>query len=281
MSNRQDVSNLLYSVFGNANTIPVPAVFLELFEEYNTSVLLNQIIYWSDKTSRKDGYFYKTYQEWEEEIYLSEYQVRRSLKKLKELGFLETAVKKANGNPTVHYKLDIERFQEWLLKKLEERKGSNLDKRSLKNSGNDTEKIKGSLTKITTENTTENTTDKDQSSSKNTLKLISDKIPNAFSGSVNAYVVDDIEHSINDLGKEAYEIVEVAIDMTIEKAYKGSELNFLKKILNSWSKENVNTKEQALSKTTSKKTKAQKADDMFSKYEEKLDRGDQLVNDQT
>lgn len=267
MSNRQDFSNLIYSVFGNANTIPVPVVFLELFEEYNTAVLLNQIIYWSDKTSRKDGYFYKTYQEWQEEIYLSEYQVRKSVKKLKELGFLETSVKKANGNPTLHYKLDTKVFQEWLLKKLKERKESNLS--------NDTKKTKGSLTEITTENTTENTTDIDKSSSsKNIFKLISDKVPNAFNGKVNGYVLDEIDHATKELGKEAYEITEVAIEITLDKADKGKELNYLKSILNNWSKENVNTKEKALAKATPRKSKQQKSDDLFSKYEEKLSGGD-------
>lgn len=266
MSNRQDFSNLIYSVFGNANTIPVPVVFLELFEEYNTAVLLNQIIYWSDKTSRKDGYFYKTYQDWQEEIYLSEYQVRKSVKKLKELGFLETSVKKANGNPTLHYKLDTKVFQEWLLKKLKERKESNLS--------NDTKEIKGSLTEITTENTTENTTDIKQSSSKNIFSLINDKIPNAFTGRVNSYILQEIEHATNELGEEAYEITKIAIDITLIQADKGKELNYLKSILNNWSKEIVNTKEKALAKATPRKSKAQKSDDLFNKYEKKIAGGD-------
>ncbi|MCC2087937.1 phage replisome organizer N-terminal domain-containing protein [Mammaliicoccus sciuri] len=116
--------------------------------------------------------------------------------------------------------------------------------------------------------------DQDQSTSKNIFKLISDKLPNAFSGNVNAYVLDEIDHATKELGKEAYEIVKVAIDLTISKADEGKELRYLKTILNNWAKEKVFTKELALSKATPKKSKAQKNDDVFAEYEKKLMGGD-------
>lgn len=112
--------------------------------------------------------------------------------------------------------------------------------------------------------------DQDRSTSKNIFKLISDKLPSAFSGNVNAYVLDEIEHATKELGKEAYEIVEVAINLTITKADEGKELRYLKTILNNWAKEKVFTKELALSKATPKKSKAQKNDDVFAEYEKKL-----------
>lgn len=117
---------LIATYSGNERHITIPKIYLELTNDYPTAALLNQMIFWSDKTKRRDGFFYKTYKEWEEETFLSEYQVRRASKKLKELGFLETKLKKANGSPTLHYKLDMDALSESIVEKLKNRNQRNL-----------------------------------------------------------------------------------------------------------------------------------------------------------
>ena len=129
---------LIATYSGNERHITIPKIYLELTNDYPTAALLNQMIFWSDKTKRRDGFFYKTYKEWEEETFLSEYQVRRASKVLKELGFLETKLKKANGSPTLHYKLDMDALSESIVKKLKNRNQTNLR--------NDTEVSQESLT---------------------------------------------------------------------------------------------------------------------------------------
>lgn len=147
MNNRDYISSIITQFSGQNNIIPIPAIYLKITEDYPSAALLNQMIYWSDRTSRKDGYFYKSYNEWYEELHLTEYQVRRATKKLKGLGFVDTALKKANGAPTLHYKVDTKEVSEWILKKL---KNGNL-----RNLRMDSEETQESLTEITTENTTE------------------------------------------------------------------------------------------------------------------------------
>ena len=149
MNNRDYIASIISKFSGQNNVIPIPVVYLEITEDYPSAALLNQMIYWSDRTKRKDGYFYKSYQEWHEELYLSEYQVRRATNKLKALGLVETSLKKANGAPTLHYKVDTKEVSEWILKKL---KNGNL-----RNLRMDTEETQESLTEITTEITTETT----------------------------------------------------------------------------------------------------------------------------
>lgn len=129
---------LIATYSGNERHITIPKIYLELTNDYPTAALLNQMIFWSDKTKRRDGFFYKTYKEWEEETFLSEYQVRRASNSLKELGFLETKLKKANGSPTLHYKLDMDVLSESIVKKLKNRNQTNLR--------NDTEVYEESLT---------------------------------------------------------------------------------------------------------------------------------------
>lgn len=147
MNNREYISSVITQFSGRNNVIPIPVIYIQITEDYPSAALLNQMIYWSDRTNRKDGYFYKSYNEWFDELHLTEYQIRRATKKLKSFGFVETALKKANGAPTLHYKVDTKEVSEWILKKL---KNGNL-----RNLGMDSEETKESLTEITTETTTE------------------------------------------------------------------------------------------------------------------------------
>jgi len=147
MNNRDYISSIITQFSGQNNIIPIPTIYIRITEDYPSAALLNQMIYWSDRTSRKDGYFYKSYNEWYEELHLTEYQVRRATKKLKSFGFVDTALKKANGAPTLHYKVDTKEVSEWILNKL---KNGNL-----RNSRMDSEETQESLTEITTKTTTE------------------------------------------------------------------------------------------------------------------------------
>lgn len=115
MSNYDSIRSLITRFSGQHNAFTVPKLFVELTGDFTTAILLNQIVFLSDKSTRKDGYFYKTYKEWEEEICLSERQVRRSVNKLKNMGLVETILKRANGSPTVHYKLDYNKLVDSIL----------------------------------------------------------------------------------------------------------------------------------------------------------------------
>lgn len=78
------------------------------------AIYLQQLYYWSDKGSRPDGYIFKTKADIETETTLStkvQDRVRNSLEKLE---VLETKLIKANGAPTLHYRIDVSRIQELL-----------------------------------------------------------------------------------------------------------------------------------------------------------------------
>ena len=126
MGNYDDIKNVISTFSGTERHITVPKVYLEILGDFNTAAFLNQLIFWSDKTKRADGYFYKTYAEWNDELLLSEYQVRRSAKILKEKGFIDTKLKKANGSPTLHYKVNMVELSESILNKLKNRNQTNL-----------------------------------------------------------------------------------------------------------------------------------------------------------
>lgn len=251
MDNKQIISNLIISYSGQKRTINIPVLYLELLEDYNTAVILNQLIYWSDRSNRTDGYFFKSYKEWAEEVFLSQYQVKKAIDKLKKLDLVETKLKKSYGSPTLHYKVDMEEISKWIIKKLDNRISRNLI--------NDYEETSYSLTKNTTENTTENTTQHTENNfkvnnSKPKDKKINDKDPvtkslsliqENYFNQITPIKLESLTTEIEKLGGNAFEIISVAVDYTTSN---NKNLNYLTKVINNWADDNVKTVDDAKAK---------------------------------
>jgi hypothetical protein len=145
MSNHQNAIDLVKALSGQANVLTIPRLYIDYMGSIDGGLLLNQLIYWSDKGADNDGWFYKTYLEWESETTLSKYEVSKQVNILKNKGTLKTKVKKANGAPTVHYKFLFSEFQNSIVKFINYRKSINLTIES--------EETRQSLTETTTKTT--------------------------------------------------------------------------------------------------------------------------------
>lgn len=121
---KEMAGQLAGQLVGQANILTIPRLFLECLGDLESALLLAQILYWSDKGKKGGGWFYKTYDEWYEELALTKYQVTKAKNKLAAEGLIETKVMKANGNPTVHYRVNAEGFALWLEKNLIARCGN-------------------------------------------------------------------------------------------------------------------------------------------------------------
>ncbi|WP_255288890.1 hypothetical protein [Bacillus toyonensis] len=148
MSNYNTIRTIISQISGQENIVVVPKLFIKLTGDLTTAVLLNQIVFYSDKSKRTDGYFYKSHKEWQEEICLTKRQVSYSTAKLKEMGLVDTKLMKANGAPTLHYKLDYDKLVDWIVTNCNNGKSQNVTI--------DSNNMSQSLTEITTENTTKN-----------------------------------------------------------------------------------------------------------------------------
>ncbi|MBJ8054912.1 conserved phage C-terminal domain-containing protein [Bacillus cereus] len=153
MSNYQAIRSIISQINGQENIVVVPKLFVKLTGDLTTAILLNQIVFYSDKSKRTDGYFYKSHKEWEEEICLTKRQVSYSTAKLKKMELVETKLMKANGAPTLHYKLDYDKLVQWIVTNCNNGKSQNVTI--------DSNKMSLSLTESTTETTTKTTTLKD------------------------------------------------------------------------------------------------------------------------
>lgn len=236
MDNRHQIKEVIKSFSGRDNSINIPVIYIKLLNDYTTAAFLNQLVYWSDKSKRKDGYFYKSHKDWQDEMCLSRYQVDRAIKKLKELELLEVVKKKANGAPTLHYKLDMDKLTKWICEKL-----TNGNER---NSQMDLLETDKSLTEITTEIFTKRETDE----TSKLFRLISQEIEIIQ----NPLKAQQLEQSIESFKENKTDIVKVAINYCKENN-KG--VNYLIKVLDNWSKENISNQEEAQQKVTPKKRK--------------------------
>lgn len=100
---------------GHDNKVSIERVYCEAMgRDLAGGMFVSELIFWCDKGKRTDGFFYRTAAEWEDRIYLSTYQVKKYTQMCVDFGWLETKLMRANGSPTVHYKVDSEKFSKWI-----------------------------------------------------------------------------------------------------------------------------------------------------------------------
>lgn len=110
MSRQSEIFSLIQHLTGQKNILTVPRAFIAYTGSLEAALLLSQIIYWSDRTKNPQGWFYKSYLDWQAELSLSKHKVNTAVNQIKSKGILKTKVKKANGNPTLHYRFDANAF---------------------------------------------------------------------------------------------------------------------------------------------------------------------------
>jgi hypothetical protein len=118
---------LIARLVGQANVLTIPRLFIDLTGSHEAALLLSQILYWSERTTDRDGWFYKSAVDWEAELALSEYQVRKARKVLAPLG-VETALRTVNNVPILHYRVDGPQFYKSILQFLQNAPATPLQK---------------------------------------------------------------------------------------------------------------------------------------------------------
>ena len=108
-----DAFTLLRKISGQENIETTPKIYIKLLECRNRAFVLNQIIFWSDKsTDLKEGWFHKDYSEWFEETSIPERSMRRILTDLQKRGYIEKTSRKIRGNKKLILRPVIEKIME-------------------------------------------------------------------------------------------------------------------------------------------------------------------------
>lgn len=92
------------------STLSRPVVFRAVLAQISGSVkaglMLSQAIYWCERTKDPEGWFYKTREEWKEEIFLTRSEQERTRRELCARGFLQEERK---GNPAqLFFRVDLD-----------------------------------------------------------------------------------------------------------------------------------------------------------------------------
>lgn len=109
ITTRAEIMAVITQLAGQASMLTIPRLFVEITGDLNSALLLNQIVFWTGK-GRLGETIYKTYRQWEQEIFLKRSQCETAKKRLEKLGMIDTAVYRAGGSPTVHYRLNYEKL---------------------------------------------------------------------------------------------------------------------------------------------------------------------------
>lgn len=155
-----NVFEIIRQLTGQKNVLTVPALFVRMTGTWEAAALLSQSLYWSDRTSSDDGWFYKTNEQWEGELCLKRKALETARGRCKAFG-LEWDVR---GIPAkTYYRVDEAVFMAALQTWLAEQdkpvcpNGTNLDAQKEQTSSRPTGQT--IYTEPTTEPTSEPTTD--------------------------------------------------------------------------------------------------------------------------
>lgn len=112
---RNQILSILQAFLGHHSIIAIPAPLIRFAGSIESAAVLSQILYWGDRTKDPEGWFHKSYADWEAEISIPEHRLRKIARRMKEQGYLEIKFRKVAGTPKLHYRINQEVLSEKLI----------------------------------------------------------------------------------------------------------------------------------------------------------------------
>lgn len=204
----------LLQMAGQVNIITVRRPFVTFTGSLERAMLLDQLLYWTPR-SVMGGWIAKTDADFQNELCLTRYSVRTAREGLVEMKLIETNIKKFNGFPTQHYKVNMaELTKQWsaFIIRLSE-----IEQTDYPKSNNGLSEIGQSLTETTTETTDVR------------FALVTQKLSLLTGGGLNSLTVDLVNTWLE---KHSVEWIINAIEMAMAK--KARSEKYVDKILINW-----------------------------------------------
>ena len=119
MSSQKEVIAFLKAISGQANILTIPRIYIDIFKSHRTALLISQCVYWSDKTKDPEGWFYKTFAEWQAELGMNQHAIETSRDALIDFGVLDFTLMRQNGTHKNHWRVNFERLYALLSEQLD------------------------------------------------------------------------------------------------------------------------------------------------------------------
>ncbi len=157
---RDEILSLIKEISGQQSMLVLPRLLIDITLDIKSALLLSQLIYWSDRTADRNGWIYKSHKDWQTELGLNRYFLDKARDRLIQLGLIEVKIKKANGSPTMHFRVKADALGKTLNSLLRATEPDKTKCRNLANGNarvwqNKMSKFSKSLTETTTEITTQ------------------------------------------------------------------------------------------------------------------------------
>lgn len=117
MSNQTDIIKLIKSISGQANVLTIPRLYINLTKSHRAALLLSQCVYWSDRSKDLDGWFYKTFSEWRDELGIPRGGIETAIKAISR--WVETKVARVGAHPKTHYRVLLKVLESSILEMLD------------------------------------------------------------------------------------------------------------------------------------------------------------------
>ena len=110
----KEYESIIQELIGQNSTLGVHKIFIRATGDIRAALLLSQLWYWTPRTKNTEKWIYKSMREFQEELCLNEYAIKKAKEILLNLNIIETDIRRANGSPTTHYKVKSENLMELL-----------------------------------------------------------------------------------------------------------------------------------------------------------------------
>lgn len=104
--NQKAIVNMIRAISGQANVLTIPRLYITLTKSHRAALLLSQCIYWSDRSQHRNGWFYKTYQDWKTELGIPRRGIDTALKHISK--WVETDTRRVGPTPKKHYRVRLD-----------------------------------------------------------------------------------------------------------------------------------------------------------------------------
>lgn len=109
---KNSIYALVSQFLGQQNNISVPVPLVRIIGDYAGAAFTSQVVYWSDRSENTDGWFWKTHEQWFDELHLTSDQIRRCVRSADGLVEVKKAGVPARNYYRVNRELLIQRLQE-------------------------------------------------------------------------------------------------------------------------------------------------------------------------
>ncbi|MCP4107882.1 MAG: hypothetical protein GY749_20450 [Desulfobacteraceae bacterium] len=120
----EEIFYLISAIVGSGNVIVTPLEIIRYAGDHESGAFLSQMLCWSARADNPDKWIHKTYQEWENEVFLNEYRVREIAGKFEEAGILETKSENHDKTSVLYCRIKAKAFSDSFLNFLKGQKPS-------------------------------------------------------------------------------------------------------------------------------------------------------------